>query len=681
MALYALTIFLSSFLLFQVQPIIAKIILPWFGGSAAVWNTCMLFFQAALLGGYTYAHLLFEKLPPRRQSHLHVALLALSLAALPIIPAARWKPTGSEDPTLMILSLLAVCIGLPYFLLSTTGPLMQAWYARSFAGAMPYRLFALSNFASLLALLSYPLYVEPTLDSDLQAWIWSGAYGLFAILCATVAWRVRGQAPPPPPAAESEDAAPPTSGRRFLWIALAACPSVLLLSVTTHLTQDVAAIPFLWIVPLVLYLLTFILTFELPRLYTRWLWFPLLLAALGGVAWLSHEDAPELSMLKTIAAYSAAMFVCSMVCHGELASLKPHPRYLTGFYVSLSVGGALGGLFVGVIAPNYFNAYYEFPFGWWLTAALAIAALCATHGHWLLQGKGWAVTLTMLLLLGAYGGFWSNVMKRYLSGYQVTARNFYGTLRIEDEGNIEDQTLMRQLLHGVINHGQQYLHPARRREPTTYYCKESGVGRAILSRNDFLPQKAGVIGLGTGTLASYGRVGDEYHIFEINPLVINLARSRFGFVNESRAMVKIHLGDARLTLDRMPPIGLDVLAVDAFSGDSVPVHLLTQEAFALYWRHLRRDGILAVHISNKYLGLEPVVAASAVAVGKQALVFDDERDESEEACFGSTWVLVYAPEYKANLERALSGGTAPEIPPNFRTWTDRFSNLARVIKK
>jgi SAM-dependent methyltransferase len=679
MALYALTIFLSSFLLFQVQPVIAKIILPWFGGSAAVWNACMLFFQAALLGGYTYAHLLFEKFSPRRQSHLHAALLAASLLTLPILPSERWKPTGAEDPTALILALLALTIGLPYFLLSTTGPLLQAWYARTYSGAMPWRLFALSNFASLLALLTYPLFIEPTLDTDIQAWTWSGAYVLFAILCASLAWKVRTQPPPPTPA---EDAgadfetpiAPPTPGRRGLWIAL-------LLSVTTYLTQDVAAIPFLWIVPLVLYLLTFILAFELPRLYTRWLWFPLLAAALGGVAWLHHDDAPELSMLKTIAAYSAAMFVCAMVCHGELASLKPHPRYLTGFYVSLSVGGALGGLFVGLIAPNFFNAYYEFPLGWWLAFALAIAALCATHGHWLLNGKGWAVTLLLLLFLGAYGGFWANVMKRYLSGYKVTARNFYGTLRVEDEGNIEDQTLMRQLLHGVINHGQQYLHPARRREPTTYYCRESGVGRAMLSRNDFLPHTAGVIGLGTGTLASYGRVGDQYHIFEINPLVVNLARAQFGYVNESRAAVKIHLGDARLTLDRLPPLALDVLAVDAFSGDSVPVHLLTQEAFALYWRHLRRDGILAVHISNKYLGLEPVVAASAAAVGKQALVFDDERDDSDEVCFGSTWVLVYDAQYKDNLQRALAGGVVPEIPPNFRTWTDRFSNLARVIKK
>ena len=347
MALYAVTIFLSSFLLFQVQPIISKIILPWFGGSAAVWNTCMLFLQAALLGGYTYAHLLYDKLPSKRQSHTHIGLLAVSLLALPILPGASWKPEGAENPAILILGLLAATIGLPYFLLSTTGPLMQAWYARANAGAVPYRLFALSNFASLLALISYPLYVEPALDSNRQAWIWSGAYAVFVIVCAGVAWRVRNDTSPTATAEEAESIEPPpTVKRRLLWVGLAACPSVLLLSVTTHLTQDIASIPFLWIVPLVLYLLSFILTFETDKIYRRWLWLPLFAASLAGMVWIEMDSAPVITMVQRIAACAAAMFVCAMVCHGELASLKPHPRYLTNFYVALSVGGALGGLFI-----------------------------------------------------------------------------------------------------------------------------------------------------------------------------------------------------------------------------------------------------------------------------------------------------------------------------------------------
>lgn len=681
MALYALTIFLSSFLLFQVQPIIAKIILPWFGGSAAVWNTCMLFFQAALLGGYTYAHVLYDKLPARKQSKTHIGLLALSLLTLPILPGAAWKPQGAENPALLILGLLAVTIGLPYFLLSTTGPLMQAWYARANAGAVPYRLFALSNFASLLALISYPLFVEPSLDSTRQAWVWSGGYALFVLVCAGVAWRVRDDAAAAPAAEEMEAEEPaPGMNRRLLWVGLAACPSVLLLSVTTHLTQDIASIPFLWIVPLVLYLLSFILTFETDKIYWRILWLPLFAAALAGMVWIEMENAPSLTMAQRIAACAAAMFIAAMVCHGELASLKPHPRYLTSFYVALSVGGALGGLFVGLAAPALFSAYYEYPIGWWLAFALVLAAVTARYEAFLLKGKGLAVLTVLLTLLGVYGGAWTNDQKRFLAGYRVTQRNFYGTLRIDDEGDFNNNTRVRQLLHGTINHGQQYLNPERRREATTYYCKESGVGTAILTRNEFLPQRVGVIGLGTGTLATYGRVGDEYHIFEINPLVLQLARGEFSFLNESRAATKVHMGDARLSLERMAPLNLDVLAVDAFSGDSVPVHLLTKEAMELYWRHLNAAGVLAVHISNRYLDLEGVVQAGAAATGKVALEFADERDDSDEVCYASTWILVMnEATRKANAGR-LGAGKAMETPAGFRVWTDSFSNLIGVLR-
>jgi len=680
MALYALTIFLSSFLLFQVQPIIAKIILPWFGGSAAVWNTCMLFFQAALLGGYTYAHLIYGKLPSKRQSHIHIGLLAVSLLALPILPGASWKPEGAENPAILILGLLAATIGLPYFLLSTTGPLMQAWYARANAGAVPYRLFALSNFASLLALISYPLYVEPALDSNRQAWIWSGAYAVFVIVCASVAWRVRNDTAATLAAEEAEFIERPTLKRRLLWVGLAACPSVLLLAVTTHLTQDIASIPFLWIVPLVLYLLSFILTFETDRIYWRWFWLPLFAVSLAGMVWIEKENAPEITMIQRIAACAAAMFVSAMVCHGELASLKPHPRHLTNFYVALSVGGALGGLFVGLIAPSFFSAYHEYPIGWWLTFALVLAAITARYEVFLLKGKGVVVLTLLLAALGVYGGAWTNIQKKFLAGYRVTQRNFYGTLRIEDEGDFNDKTRVRQLLHGVINHGQQYLNPERRREATTYYCRESGVGTAILSRNEFLPQRVGVIGLGTGTLSTYGRIGDEYHLFEINPLVLHLARAEFSFLGESRAVTKVHLGDARLSLERMEPLQLDVLAVDAFSGDSVPVHLLTKEAMELYWRHLSPAGMLAVHISNRYLDLEGVVQTGAAATGKVALEFSDERDDGDEVCYGSTWVVVMNEATQKSRAAHLIAGKPMESSAGFRVWTDSFSNLISVLR-
>jgi hypothetical protein len=682
MALYALTIFLSSFLLFQVQPIIAKMILPWFGGSAAVWNSCMLFFQMALLGGYTYAHLLFEKAPGRRQAQIHIVLLALSLATLPILPGASWKPAGGENPIFLILGLLAVTIGLPYFLLSTTGPLLQAWYTREFHGAVPYRLFALSNFASLLALISYPLFIEPSLQVNQQALIWSGAYAVFVLLCAGVAWKTRDHQAAAPALEESEGnaAVAPDLSRRALWIGLSACPSILLLAVTTHLTQDIASIPFLWIVPLVLYLLSFILTFENSWFYFRPVWLTLAAASLVYMLILELENGPDIPMVWRLAVTAGAMFAVAMVCHGELASLKPHPRHLTGFYVSLSVGGAVGGLFVGLLAPLIFNAYYEYALGWWLSMALIISALAVRYHEHLTKTYGMAILTILWVALGVYGGSWTSVQRTFLSGYHVTERNFYGTLRVQDEGDFNNNTKVRQLLHGVINHGQQYLNPGRRREPTTYYCRESGAGTSILTRNEFEPQRVGVIGLGTGTLASYGRVGDEYHIFEINPLVLALARREFSFLNESRAKVQVHMGDARLSLERLQPLQLDVLAVDAFSGDSVPVHLLTREALDLYFRHLRKDGILAVHISNRYLDLEGVVQSGAESIGKLALEFSDERDEGDEACFGSTWILVMEKSAYGARANRLSAGQPMTTPKGFRLWTDNYSNLIGVLR-
>ena len=679
MLLYALTIFLSSFLLFQVQPIIAKMILPWFGGSAAVWNTCMLFFQATLLGGYTYSHVLFERLPAKRQAQVHIGLLSLSLLALPILPNASWKPRGDENPAILILGLLAVTIGLPYFLLSTTGPLLQAWYSRNNAGAVPYRLFALSNVASLLALISYPVFVEPKLAVETQAWIWSGVFAAFVILCAAVSWRSRGGVHY---VAEAEVApAAPTLRLHLLWIGLAAVPSILLLTVTTHLTQDVAAIPFLWILPLVLYLLTFILCFETDKLYWRWVYVALSVASLGMVGWFQAEGTPELSLRNSILGYAAAMFFCSMVCHGELASLKPHPRYLTSFYVSLSVGGAVGGLFVGLLAPTYFDAYYEFPLGWLLAGTLGTIAIVVRYSEFFKSKQGFAVTVVLVAALGSYAGWWMHVQQRHMKGYRVVQRNFYGMLRIEDEGDFNDNTRLRQLLHGVINHGQQYLNPGRRKEATTYYCAGSGAGQAILTRKEGVPQKVGVIGLGSGTLASYGRPGDNYQIYEINPLVIHLAQAEFSFVPDSPAQKQIHLGDARLTLERQSPMAFDVLLVDAFSGDSVPVHLLTKEAFALYFRHLKPGGMLAVHISNKYLELEPVVTANSQAMGLAAVTFENERPDEDEACFGSTWVVVLSKDSLLQNANLMKLGKPLAPVPGFRQWTDSFSNMWSILKK
>jgi spermidine synthase len=660
---------MSAFLLFQVQPIIAKTILPWFGGSSAVWSTCMLFFQAALLAGYLYAHGVIKKLDGRRQAIVHIGLMALSLFLLPIIPDLAWKPAGGENPTWRILGLLATTIGLPYFLLSTTSPLLQAWYSRANSGAIPYRLFALSNFASFLALVSYPPLVEPNLANRSQAIAWSAGYGAFVLVCAAAAWFSRENDHALAATVEADDEPAPGIQSLLLWMGLAACPSILLLTVTTHLTQDVASIPFLWIIPLVIYLLTFILCFESKRFYWRVIYLILVIPALGGMAYMLWPDAREFTMKQSVGIFLGAFFVVAMVCHGELVRLKPHPKHLTLFYVMLSVGGAIGGLFVGLVAPNLFNAYYEFQIGLGVTACLVVTVLMPKDEK---KQRIWGTA--MLVVLGGYLAFLGVVQRDLMRGYVTVARNFYGQLRIEEEDDV------RKLMHGVINHGTQVTTQEGRRKQTTYYCPSSGVGEAILARDEGVPQRIGVIGLGTGTLASYGRLGDSVRIYEINPIVLKLANSQFTYLKDTPAKVDVAMGDARLSLEREPSQGFDVLAVDAFSGDSIPVHLLTRESFQLFFKHLRPHGILAVHISNRYLDLQPVVAAAASELGKVSLLYERDETDEEPNCFGSTWVLVADKSLRDTRPRLFEQGFEIFPTAGFRNWTDDYSNLYKILK-
>jgi SAM-dependent methyltransferase len=679
MVFYTITIFLSAFLLFQIQPIMAKMILPWFGGSSAVWSTCMLFFQMALLLGYVYAHWLHERLVAGRQAVVHMALLAASLLALPAIPNPSWRPSGAANPSFLILGLLAVTIGLPYFLLSTTSPLLQAWYARSHKGAVPYRLFALSNLASLLALLSYPPLVEPNLATRAQALGWSAAYAAFVLLCGATAWRTRAAAAAPVEARVEEEVPVPPAGRRLLWMALAACASILFLAVTTYLTQDVAAVPFLWILPLSLYLLSFIVCFDAPRWYRRGLFLPLLAIALMTMTWLSWvERRPHVHMEVTIAIFAGALFVCSMVCHGELARLKPHPRYLTVFYVMVSVGGAVGGLFVSLVAPAVFNAYYEFPIGMGLCATLAVAVLLGEAGN-RSRRRPWKQLL--LAGLGAYLVFLVYVSRNNTQGYHLLVRNFYGTLAVYDDGAPDEEGAARKLLHGTINHGQQMLDPAYRRQPVSYFCPDTGIGRAMRARSDGVPWRIGILGLGCGTLAAYGRAGDVIRIFEINPAVLELAHTQFTYLADTPARVEVALGDGRLSVEHEPERAFDILVMDAFSGDSVPVHLITREAFQTYFRHLKPGGILAVNISNRYLDLRPVMAQAAHGFGKVALLYDYSPKDDDDMCFSCSWVLLMDPATRASAPPLLLA-TAKELrpQPGFRMWTDDFSNLLQILK-
>jgi SAM-dependent methyltransferase len=651
--LFAGTIFSSAFLLFLVQPLIAKQILPWFGGSAAVWSICMVFFQVLLLAGYAYADLVTRKLPARVQPMLHVALLGLSLLLLPIVTDARWKPGGAEDPTLWILGLLLGTIGLPYFLLSTTGPLVQSWVSRTPWGAQVYRYFALSNLASLASLLSYPVLIEPYTRLLDQAHGWSWAYAGFALLCAATAWAVARMPAAQPVAAVGDAAQAPRWTHYALWLALPALGSWLLLAVTNHLTQDVASVPFLWVLPLVVYLFSFVLTFENDRWYRRALFLPgaavlLALAAYGLQSRLGQRLQTALPL------YVGGLFFWCVVLHGEMARRRPAARYLTRFYLMLSLGGALGGIAVGLVAPVVLPAYYELGMG---LVMLALLGLVVWRRHW----PGLAICA---LLVAICGTFLAGQVRDNSADTRVMSRNFYGTLSTNDAVREAPVDNVRQMYHGAVKHGEQYLAADRRREPTTYYGPTSGIGRAIQSAPPG-PRRIGLIGLGAGTLAAYARPGDTVRVYEINPDVFVLADKEFSFLADSPARIERVLGDARLALEREPPQRFDVLAVDAFSGDSVPVHLLTTQALDLYMRHLRPGGIVAFHVTNRFLALPPVVERIAAARGLSAALVHDQAENSD--LRSTDWALVARDS--ATLQR-----------PGLAGWTDDFNNLFTVLK-
>jgi SAM-dependent methyltransferase len=678
LGLYAVTIFFSAFLLFEVEPTIAKIVLPWFGGSAAVWTTCLLFFQAVLLAGYLYAHVAMRRLAPEKQVWVHIGLLAVSLLVLPVIPSAAWKPMGNEDPSWRILGLLAVTLGLPYLLLSATSPMLQAWYARSHESALPYRLFALSNAGSMLALLSYPVLVEPRFSTSHQAWGWSAGYVAFVLLCGSVAWRARtGHVHTGDD--ETGDDARPGWRLQLMWVSFAACGSTLLLAVTNHLTQNVASIPFLWILPLVLYLLSFILCFEGRGWYHRATFLKLAAVLLGGMAYAMGEDFQNPPLLLSVGVFASGLFVCTMVCHGELARLKPPHGHLTSFYLMLSVGGALGGILVGLVAPHFFTGYFELPLGLaWCAIMMTLVLRPQSSGI----GTPWSARTVWLASIGAaiaLIGCLGYQIHHFRTGSRLLVRNFYGALRVNDDGDGVEEARIRKLVHGTINHGEEFLDAGRHMQPTTYYGYRTGIGLAIQEAQVRLGLRVGVIGLGTGTIAAYGRPGDTYRFYDINPLVIDIARTQFRFVPESKAKVDIVLGDARLSLEREPPQNYDILAVDAFSSDAIPVHLLTREAFALYFRHLQPGGVLAVHVSNTHLNLAPVVGLAADSLGKRAVVIDTS-DDDDNAVFGATWVLVSGRESFFRYPFIRHAATPVSRIAGLRMWTDDYSNLFRILK-
>ncbi len=686
---YGISIFLSAFLLFQVQPLIAKIILPWFGGGAAIWIVCLLFFQLVLLLGYLYAHLLSRIILPRTQGRIHAVVVAASFLALPILPKASWKPSSPDAPVAHILLLLVVTAGLPFFLLSTTSPLLQAWYTRAHAGAAPYRFYALSNAGSMLALLSYPILIEPMFSSSHQALGWSVAYACVALMCAAVGFLPRGE---DGSGTKAEVAPPPDWKLQALWVALAGCASALLLAVTNHIAQNVASVPFLWIVPLSLYLLSFILCFDATGWYRRGLFLRLLGVMLGGMAYALAPSFTQLPIKILIPLFCCGLFVCCMFCHGELARLKPDPAHLTIFYLMCSAGGALGAVFVALVAPRIFAGYYE------LHVALGTCAMLVLVVHYRdpqsdFHRTRWqpAWLILVALAVAVIASLFSSAREQAAEA-RLSVRNFYGVLRVIDgivpnvvlvKDNavqpLDDDARYRRLLNGTIDHGLQFLAPGRRRWPTTYYGPGSGIGVALAAARERGALRLGVIGLGAGTIAAYGQPGDRYTFYEINPLDVQIANQEFSYLRDSQASVDVVMGDARLSLERQSPQVFDVLAVDAFSGDSIPVHLLTRQAFELYFRHLKPDGVLAVHISNKYLNLEPVVAAAAAWFNREAVIVNN-LDDHPKGIYAASWILVGSRTGFLGQPRIEKAGTILAPARKGVLWTDDYSSLLKLLK-
>jgi SAM-dependent methyltransferase len=669
--LLPITIFLGAFLLFLLEPLLAKLILPRFGGSAAVWAMCLVFFQCALSLGYVYADLTTRQLTAARQSVLHIALLVLGLCFLPVGPHVMFRSSEGNLPAAGILLVLTASIGLPFILLSATSPLVQAWQARTEPGSEPYPLFALSNLASLLALLSFPFLIEPRLSSHQQSALWSALFVIFAGVCARTAWLVRRTASVAPALSSAEIAentAAPTPRDKLLWLSLSACGSMLLLSITNHIMENVAPVPLLWVLPLAFYLLTFTMAFHRRSLYSRWLVVRLLAVTFGSLGFAIYDPSFTESIQVSVPLFCGGLFICCLFCHGELAKRRPAPRHLTAFYLMISLGGALGAVFVGLLAPYLFAAVFEFPLTLCLTAVVAAVVLWAEGWFERIFWSALTVTMAAILIYNVHS---------YRQDTILTVRNFYGGLRVKQLHDWLKQPY-RELYHGKIEHGAQFLNPPKSLVATTYYGANSGVGIALYHFGG-APKRVGVIGLGAGTLAAYGNAGDYFHFYEINPLVVSIAQNQFSYLHDSRARIEITMGDARLSLAAEAPQQFDVVAVDAFSGDAIPVHLLTKEAVALYFRHLKPGGILAVHTSNTYLDLAPVVQLLADDARYPARLISNS-DDRRKLIDASDWVLVTRNE---DFLRDLGATTLQEqitVPPHLRLWTDDYNNLFQILR-
>jgi len=694
MIIFVVSIFVSSFLLLQIQPMVGKYILPWFGGTTSVWSASLLFFQILLTGGYAYTHWMIGRLPLQRQRKIHLSILAISCALLivntlfwdtPILPAASWKPVDSYKPLFDVIKVLFVAVGIPYFLLATNSTLMQAWFIQKYPQRSPYPLYGVSNAASLVGLVTYPFLIEPLFSLKVQSFMWAGFYLLYAVMTGIRAWRINlfiGINPEFNQKTKSTGGRKPTFGQYFSWIGLAGLGTLMLLSTTSQITQEIAPIPLLWILPLSIYLVSFVLTFSGKTWYDRRIFLILLLISTIGYIWFVVTASTDIML--QIAIYTGLFFTVIMICHGELYRLRPEAERLTIFYLMVSIGGAVGGIFVNMVAPLLFKDFWEFQVG--------LSAIWILMTIWLFRSpisiKSYIHYLVIVIVASATCIVIGSILiqiRKYNNLNIIAQRNFYGVLSVKEYSAGDPDAHRYALSHGITTHGYQFLSPEKRNLPTAYYVEDSGVGIGFkfhpLRPN---PLRVGVVGLGVGVLAAYGEDGDEFTFYEINPAILDIATSDyFNYLRDTKAKVDFVLGDGRISLDREMALNgsnnFDYLIVDAFNSDSIPTHLLTKEAFKLYFQHLNSEGILAIHISNRYLNLRPVVWALSDFFDMESLTFTNKSQDIRSST--SSWILV------TNNRNFLANPQVIKISvprtyefDEIRIWTDDYSNLFQILK-
>jgi hypothetical protein len=698
--IYGTAVLAGAGLLFQIQPIAGKLLLPWFGGGASVWTTCMFFFQSMLLAGYGYAHLLTKIPAPRRQAIVHASLLVISMLFLPVNITAQEFSAGTPNPAPLIVLSLLVSIGFPFVMLASTAPLIQKWSSITRPAHSPYRLYALSNTGALLALLTYPLLVEPNMSLRIQSVAWSMGYGAFVVALLAAAWlvwahhdRTAGRLPGGVKEESSRLETAITPLGAALTVCLSACGVVVLLAVTNEITQNVAPVPFLWILPLVCYLLTYIICFSGEQWYDRAIWGSLFVVS-GSSLIILHFFATSFPIVPVVVAYLLALFCACIVCHAELYRLRPGNGQLTRWYLLVALGGAMGGAFVSIVAPAIFTRYWETLAGAFLIYTVfgivvlrddgnrrssQAAALQAVLERWALRlfAIGWVAGLFLLPAVVVQ-------LNTLRVEYDIaSSRNFYGLLNVRDV--ISDGIARRILVDGTTIHGFQLLEESARNTPTSYYGANTGI--ATVMENIERPDaglRVGIVGLGTGTLAAYGEARDDYRFYELNPAVVDVANRYFSYLEDSRATVDIVPGDGRISMEReLRESGsrrYDVLVIDAFNSDAIPVHLLTLEALELYWSHLKPSGVLALHLTNNYLDLVQVASNLGHRMGKDVLLVTTPRAVGVTSA--ADWVLLL--EDSRSIVGGMTGGASSSeltLPGLERVWTDDYSNLPGALRR